>query len=83
MRQWARGEARQLFTAIYGLWQSASGARVAIPVGGPLKSALDDTPKRSTLILTSSDNKPWTEDGFAIVMAQSMRDGRHCRADVP
>src|SRR5215472_3536630 len=64
MRQWARGEARQLFTAIYGLWQSASGARVAIPVGGPLKSALDETPKRSTLILTSSDNKPWTEDGF-------------------
>jgi len=46
------------------LRNSKTGARVAIPVGGPLKSALDETPKRSTLILTSSDNKPWTEDGF-------------------
>ena len=43
---------------------SKTGAGVAIPVGGPLKSALDETPKRSTLILASSDNKPWTEDGF-------------------
>src|SRR5258707_12249051 len=35
-----------------------------IPVGTPLKAALDATPKRSTVILTSTDNKPWTEDGF-------------------
>ena len=46
------------------LRQSKTGARVVIPVGAPLKSALDATPKRSTLILTSTDNKPWTEDGF-------------------
>ena len=35
-----------------------------IPVGTPLKAALDATPKRSTVILTSTDNKPWTEEGF-------------------
>ncbi len=46
------------------LRQSKTGARVMIPVGTPLKAALDATPKRSTVILTSTDNKPWTEDGF-------------------
>jgi integrase len=46
------------------LRQSKTGARVMIPVGMPLKAALDATPKRSTVILTSTDNKPWTEDGF-------------------
>ncbi len=46
------------------LRQSKTGARVMIPIGAPLKAALDATPKRSTVILTSTDNKPWTEDGF-------------------
>jgi integrase len=46
------------------LRQSKTGARVVIPVGAPLKTALDATPKRSTLILVSTDNKPWTEEGF-------------------
>src|SRR5713226_1035330 len=46
------------------LRQGKTGARVSIPVGAPLKAALDMTPKRSTVILTSTDNKPWTEDGF-------------------
>ena len=46
------------------LRQGKTGARVVIPVGAPLKGALDATPKRSTLILVSTDNKPWTEDGF-------------------
>lgn len=46
------------------LRQSKTGARVMIPVGTRLKVALDATPKRSTVILTSADNKPWTEDGF-------------------
>ena len=27
-------------------------------------AALDATPKRSTIILTNSDGKPWTSDGF-------------------
>jgi integrase len=46
------------------LWQRKTRTRIVIPVGAPLKAALDATPRRSTLILTSTDNKPWTSDGF-------------------
>ena len=46
------------------LRQSKGGARVVIKVGAPLKAALDATPKRSTIMLTTSDGKPWTPDGF-------------------
>jgi integrase len=46
------------------LRQGKTGARVEIPVGAPLKLALDATSKRSTIILTNSDGKPWTSDGF-------------------
>jgi integrase len=46
------------------LRQSKGGARVVIRVGAPLKAALDATPKRSTIMLVTSDGKPWTPDGF-------------------
>ena len=46
------------------LRQRKGGARFVIPVGAPLKAALDATPKRTTIILTSSEGKPWTSDGF-------------------
>ena len=46
------------------LRQRKTGTRIVIPVGAPLKAALDATPKRSTIILTNSDGKPWTSDGF-------------------
>ncbi len=46
------------------LKQRKTGARVVVKVGGPLKAALDATPKRSTIILTNSESKPWTSDGF-------------------
>ena len=46
------------------LRQGKTGARVVIKVGAPLKAALDATPKRSTIILTNSEGKPWTSDGF-------------------
>ena len=46
------------------LRQSKTGARVVIPVGEPLKVLLDGTPRRSPLILTQRDGKPWTEEGF-------------------
>jgi integrase len=46
------------------LRQSKTGRRVEIKVGAPLKVALDAAPKRSTIILTNSDGKPWTSDGF-------------------
>jgi integrase len=46
------------------LRQGKTGARVVIKVGAPLKAALDAAPKRSTIILTNSEGKPWTSDGF-------------------
>ena len=46
------------------LRQSKGGARVVIRVGAPLKAALDATPKRSTIMLVTSDGKPWSPDGF-------------------
>jgi integrase len=46
------------------LRQSKGGVRVVIKVGAPLKAVLDATPKRSPIILTTSDGKPWTPDGF-------------------
>ena len=46
------------------LRQSKTGARISIPVGAPLKAALNKATKRSTIMLTSTDDKPWTSDGF-------------------
>jgi integrase len=48
------------------LRQSKTGARVVIPVGTPLKAALDETAKnkRSPTIVLNSDGRPWTPDGF-------------------
>ena len=48
------------------LRQSKTGIRVAIPVGAPLKAALDAAAKtkKSPLILVNSEGKPWTADGF-------------------
>jgi integrase len=48
------------------LRQSKTGARVSIPVGAPLKAALDAAAmtKHGPVILTSTDKQPWTADGF-------------------
>jgi integrase len=46
------------------LRQSKTGARVVIPVGAPLKAALDAATKHGPIILTSTDKRPWTPDGF-------------------
>jgi integrase len=46
------------------LKQSKTGARVAIPVGAPLKAALDATAKVGPLILVNSLKRPWTSHGF-------------------
>lgn len=46
------------------LRQSKTGARVVIPVGAPLKAALDAAKKRGPLVLVNSEGRPWTEDGF-------------------
>lgn len=48
------------------LRQSKTGVRVQIPVGAPLKAALDvmAKTKRSPTILLTSEGRPWTPDGF-------------------
>ena len=46
------------------LRQSKTGIGVNIPVGSPLKAALDATMKRSPVILVNLDGQPWTADGF-------------------
>src|SRR5262245_41845928 len=40
------------------------GAPIPIPVGAPLKAALDSARKHGPVILTSTDKRPWTPDGF-------------------
>jgi integrase len=49
---------------IIRLRQSKTGVRVEIPVGAPLKAALDAATKHGPIILTSTDKRPWTPDGF-------------------
>ena len=49
------------------LRQSKGKKRVTIPVGLPLKAALDSTKgagRLATTILTNTRGRPWTEDGF-------------------
>ena len=48
------------------LRQSKTGVRVQIPVGAPLKVALDEAAKCkcSPTVLLNSDGRPWTQDGF-------------------
>jgi integrase len=49
------------------LRQSKGKKRVTIPVGLPLKAALDTTKsagRLATTILTNTHGRPWTEDGF-------------------
>ena len=46
------------------LRQGKTRVRVLIPVGTPLKAALNATQKHGPIILTNAEGKPWTEDGF-------------------
>jgi integrase len=56
------------------LRQAKTGARVMIPVGAPLKAALDATPRRSTLILTNTKGIPWTLSGFGQAWRKACAD---------
>jgi integrase len=53
--------------------RGARPVRIIIPVGAPLKAALDAAPKRSTIILTNSDGAPWTSDGFRASWGKACR----------
>ena len=46
------------------LRQRKTGAYVSAPVADELKAALDAAPKKSPIMLTNSDGKPWSESGF-------------------
>lgn len=46
------------------LQQSKTGMRVVIPIGAPLKAALDAKRGKVGTILLNSDGEPWTADGF-------------------
>jgi integrase len=46
------------------LRQRKTGAYVPIPVADALKAALDAAPRRSPIMLTNSEGKPWSESGF-------------------
>lgn len=46
------------------LQQQKTGARVVVPVGAPLKAALDSIGGKAGKVLLNSDGMPWTEDGF-------------------
>jgi integrase len=46
------------------LRQRKTGVYVPIPVANALKSALEAAPRRSPIMLTNSDGKPWSESGF-------------------
>jgi len=46
------------------LQQGKTGARVHVPVGAPLKAALDAIGGKVGTILLNSDGQPWTADGF-------------------
>src|SRR5262249_15338539 len=47
------------------------------PVGAPLKTALDATPKRSTMILTNHLGQPWPPNAFASAWTRACK-----RADI-
>jgi integrase len=57
------------------LQQSKGRVRVTIPVGAPLKAALDEAAKtkRSPTILLNLDGQPWTADGFRSSWGKAQR----------
>ena len=55
------------------LRQSKGGVRVVIRVGTPLKKMLDTATKVGPLILTNSEGKPWTPDGFRASWAKACK----------
>jgi integrase len=58
------------------LRQSKGGRPVVIPVGAPLRAILDATSKRSTIILTTADGRPWTPCKRAGVVGVTFHDLR-------
>jgi integrase len=64
------------------LKQSKTGARVVIPVGAPLKAALDGAKKHGPLILANSLRRPWRSHSFQAA-GQGCGEDRHRRNHFP
>jgi len=62
---WTAYDGHFITTTVAKTSREGSGARkVEIPVHSDLKAMLEAAPRRSTLILTNTRGKPWTQDGF-------------------
>ena len=59
------------------LRQGKTGARVVIPVGAPLKAALDATRKRGPIILASSRCAAVDPGWLSRILGQGMQEGGH------
>ena len=59
------------------LKQSKTGARVTVPVGAPLKAALDASKKRGPLILLNTRGRAWTANGFMPLGVRHVRPPRY------
>ncbi|MCA0921453.1 tyrosine-type recombinase/integrase [Pseudooceanicola nanhaiensis] len=55
------------------LRQRKTGARVEIPVGGPLGAQLDRAPRTAVTILATSRQTSWTESGFRASWAKACK----------
>jgi integrase len=55
------------------LRQGKTGRYVVVPVGAPLKAALDATPRRAVTILTTQAGLTWTPDGFGASWRKATR----------
>jgi integrase len=55
------------------LRQGKTGAYVPIPVADTLKAALDMAPRRSPIMLTNSEDGPWSEAGFQSAWSRAAR----------
>jgi integrase len=55
------------------LRQSKGRARVNVPVGAPLREMLDAAPRTATVVLITTRNTAWTEDGFRASWGKACR----------
>ncbi|MEM1131136.1 MAG: site-specific integrase [Pseudomonadota bacterium] len=54
------------------LTQRKTGRRVVLPVGGPLKAALDAEPRTAVTILTTTKGTTWTSHGFSATWRKTL-----------
>ena len=73
---------RPMTASIFACGKARAGRASPIPVGAPLKAALDATPKRSTIILTNSDGNVDVRR-LPRVVGQGVQACRRRRPDVP